>query len=125
MDLFRGLMKLIKERDLSPADPLVVNCRGGIGRTGVFLVSHYLLDQIIQNLRELKDAPVESITVNLAEVIYMFRKERRSLLTGHKGLCEVVDYLAGIHDEIRTLGVARFLAEYQPKAPATLVEYRQ
>ncbi len=115
MDLFRRLMKEIKTLSFSPADPIAVNCRGGVGRTGVFLVAHYLLDQIIQNLRELKGAAVGEITVNLAEVIYMFRKERRSVLGGYMEFCEVVDYLAGIYDEIRALGVERFLAEYQPK----------
>jgi protein tyrosine phosphatase len=111
IELFDTLMHRAKTLSPSQSSPIAVNCRGGIGRTGVFLVSHFLLTQIINQLEE--KTPVDSLKVNVADAIYMFRGERKRVLSGSKELVQVIEYLSGIYDQIRELGVEKFLTHYR------------
>ena len=52
--------------------------------------------------------------VQTADVVYMFRKERKEILSGEGNLCDVVEFLAEIYEQIRTMGVKKYLADFQP-----------
>lgn len=107
-ELFGMLMQ--KVMILSPT-LIATNCRGGIGRTGVFLVSHFLLTHIIDQLK--RGISVDAVQVNLANAIRMFRAERKNILIGKREPVQVIEYLARIYEQIKVLGVPAFLAQYR------------
>ena len=71
------LLDRIEELSPSREIPFSVNCKGGVGRTGIITVGYYLRREIDAQLNEGKR--FDQITINIPETIYQFRKQRKGM----------------------------------------------
>jgi protein tyrosine phosphatase len=78
VDLLVKLLDEIDEHQKESATPFQINCHGGIGRTGMLAVAHSVREIIRQELAKGKE--LDSIEINVPEIIYQFRKKRPRIL---------------------------------------------
>jgi protein tyrosine phosphatase len=78
-ELLGLLLDRICELSPDPEVPVGINCRGGVGRTGVLAVSLYLRRKVDAELA--RGVDLEDISVNIPETIYAFRKIRKSIIS--------------------------------------------
>ncbi len=91
----KKLLGLLLDRitELSP-DPTVsvgINCRGGVGRTGLVAISLYLRREVDAQLKA--GVPLSKITVNIPEAIYSFRKIHKSIISTPAQLAQLYSTL--------------------------------
>ncbi len=77
-ELFSDLLDRIYELSPNPKSPVAINCRGGVGRTGTVAVSLYLRREVDAQL--LAGKKLDEISVNIPELIYAFRNQRKSIV---------------------------------------------
>jgi protein tyrosine phosphatase len=76
--LFATLIETIRARNPSPTQPIAINCRGGVGRTGTTAITLDLQKEIDCQLAVGKDP--QNITINVADTIAYFRKFRKGIV---------------------------------------------
>jgi len=88
--VFQALLKNM--RLLSPKKilPIAINCHGGIGRTGATAATYILERQISKAVRENKE---NEYRVNLAKIIYDFRKQRPNVLSNSNNISKIFSVL--------------------------------
>jgi protein tyrosine phosphatase len=107
--LFLVLMNLVMKMNVPSGTPIAVNCRGGVGRTGIFVGIHYLLLQLVDQLK--KGVSLENVQLNIMDMMYQLRVQRRIFLEGKRHLCDVLECLSEVYEVIKKVGVPSFLAE--------------
>ncbi len=76
--LLNILLDRIYELNPDPTIPVAINCKGGIGRTATVALSLYL--RRIVDAKRQSGVPLDEIEVNIPELIYMLRKERKRMM---------------------------------------------
>ena len=61
---------------------MVVHCKAGVGRTGTFILAHYILEQIKNN-----------IFTNPIELVKEMRKSRAGMIQGYEQFNFAITYL--------------------------------
>ncbi len=89
--LLNVLLDRIYELNPDPSVPVAINCKGGIGRTGTVALSLYLRRIVDSELKAGKE--LSEIEVNIPELIYMFRKERKRMIGVPKQLAQIYTVL--------------------------------
>jgi protein tyrosine phosphatase len=74
--------KIAKKHIEKTGKPVGINCKGGVGRTGVLATVVYGMQHIDEQLADGKK--FNDISINLAELNYDLRRERRGLVS-HSG----------------------------------------
>lgn len=99
-DLFYRLVKLIAQR-CRPEDRPLINCIGGIGRTGTTAVALYCIRFIDAQLAA--GIKLEDIRLNVPEIIYqLFRTQRHGLVGQTSHLAHLYAFLGQYYDELKT-----------------------
>lgn len=99
--LLGALLDKICELSPDPTVPVSINCRGGVGRTGVLAVSLYLRREIDAELA--KGTALEDITVNIPEAIYAFRKIRNSIVSTPAQMTQIYSITANYYESLKAL----------------------
>jgi protein tyrosine phosphatase len=107
--LFYLVLTKVLQMKIPPGIPIGANCRGGVGRTGTFICVHYLILMVIDQLK--KQTRLEDIQLNVMEMLYTLRVQRRIFLDGNRSLCDVIDCLAEVYEIINRVGPTTFLEE--------------
>jgi len=94
--LFHILLNRIEELQEGTQAPFAINCHGGVGRTGTTAISHYFRKKIAAELG--RGTPLGKIEVNIPEMVFTFRKQRRYFLQESGQLANVYSIL-GKHAE--------------------------
>lgn len=81
--LFRRKDEKVQNKEI----PLVINCREGIGRTGVFALIDWGKKVIDAEL--LSGKKLDEIRLNIPEMIYQLRRERREMVTSKEQLAQI------------------------------------
>lgn len=74
-DLFQ---KLLQEIDAEAKGPILIHCYQGRNRSAVTLLSHYLLQEI---RNQLDSVPLENVKINVIDIIYKCKQVRPEFLT--------------------------------------------
>lgn len=102
--LFRRLLDRIDELNPLPSTPIAINCKGGVGRTGTTAVAHYLRKEINAELALGKK--LDAIRINVPDVIYAFRKQRRSLVGQPSQFSQIYSTIAAYYEKKKALPAA-------------------
>jgi protein tyrosine phosphatase len=86
-DLLIKALDMTMEKSPGRNSPIMVNCHGGVGRTGMFTVLHYLWTSIRKQVAS--GIAIDDIEINLPELVYVLREKRAHL-------CENTDHFAKI-----------------------------
>lgn len=86
--LIKRRMKLLRNSNR----PLVINCQGGKGRTGIVALLECCRNEV-EN-QKAKGVPIKKTVLNVAEMIYMMRKFRPKLIEGVSQLSQACRYVA-------------------------------
>lgn len=94
------LLDRIEKLSPDPTIPVAINCRGGAGRTGTISVSLFLRRLVDAELAAGKH--IDKIKVNIPEIIYQFRKQRKGILGTPGQLAQVYSCLGSIIIDYRS-----------------------
>ena len=81
-----------------------VNCKGGVGRTGTVVISHYIRRKIDEELE--KGVALDAIALNVPEITYEFRKQRRGVLSHGSQLTQVYSIASAYYEQLKAAQVA-------------------
>lgn len=98
-DLLNTLLDRIYELSPDPQVPVAINCKGGAGRSGTIAVSLYLRRYVDAQLAQ--GVALDDIEVNIPEVIYSFRKQRRGIIGAQEQLVQLYSVLSDYYDKIK------------------------
>ncbi len=79
--------------------PFEVNCKGGIGRTGTIVAIHWIRQKIYEELE--KNVGLDVITINIPELIYAMRKQRKSLVSEKEQLVQIYQATASFYERLK------------------------
>lgn len=96
--LLTSLLDRIYELSPDPQVPVGINCRGGTGRSGTIAVSLYLRREVDAQLAAGKK--INEIKVNIPEIIYSFRKHRKSIIGTPAQLAQIYSVLAEYYQRL-------------------------
>ncbi|MBS0634806.1 MAG: hypothetical protein JSR37_05025 [Verrucomicrobia bacterium] len=97
--LLNLLLDRIYELSPDPKIPVAINCKGGVGRTGTVAISLYLRRVVDRELKAGK--PLNTITVNIPEIIYMLRKERKRMVGIATQLTQIYTVLYAYYERLK------------------------
>jgi protein tyrosine phosphatase/GR25 family glycosyltransferase involved in LPS biosynthesis len=78
--LHRVVDQEIVERNIDPKTPITAHCAAGLGRSATFTISNVLRCELMSRVESGEE--LSDIELNLAKTVYLFNKERPSVL-GH------------------------------------------
>ena len=102
VELLGLLMDKICELSPDPAIPVGINCRGGVGRTGVLAVSLYLRREIDSQIAS--GVALDDISINIPETIYAFRKMKKSMVSTPQQFAQIYRVLAHYYEQLKETG---------------------
>jgi hypothetical protein len=89
--------------------PVAANCKAGVGRSGLIVVVHHLLMEIIDQLQ--RGVDLDAVRLNIVERFCQLRKQRRIFLSGPTKVVDVLLLLFEVYKIIKRDGVTRFLQQ--------------
>ena len=98
--IFQALLNRVKELSPRKEIPIAINCRGGVGRTGVTAICYSLRSQIEEQLAKGKN--LDDIEINIPETLYALRKQRSGLVQKTKQFTQVYAIIGGYYEQLKS-----------------------
>lgn len=99
-DIFQVLLDRVHELSPNKKIPIAINCKGGVGRTGVTALCYLLRRQIDAQLSYGKK--LGDIKVNIPEALYALRKQRSGLVQSTEQLIQVYSVIDGYYQRLKS-----------------------
>ena len=98
-ELFHVLQERIAELQKGKTTPFAINCHGGVGRTGTTALSHYFRKEVDAQL--LAGKKLDDIEVNIPEVLFQFRLQRKWFLGESGQLANAYSVLSDYYEQLK------------------------
>lgn len=102
VELLAFLLDRICELSPDPTIPVGINCKGGVGRTGVLAVSLYLRREIDAQIAS--GVALDDISINIPETIYALRKMKKSMVSTPQQFAQIYRVLAHYYEQLKETG---------------------
>jgi protein tyrosine phosphatase len=97
--LFHIFQDRIAELQKGKTTPFAINCHGGVGRTGTTALSHYFRQEVDAQLAAGKK--LDDIEVNIPEVLFKFRLQRKWFLGESGQLANAYSVLGDYYEKLK------------------------
>lgn len=98
-ELFQIFLDQIEKRQEATDAPFEINCKHGQGRTGTLAVCHYIRQKIDESLAQ--GISLGDIHINIPEIIYAFRKQRKSCVSQGIQLAQVYSITGAYYEHLK------------------------
>ena len=98
--IFQALLDRIKELSPNKKVPIAINCKAGVGRTGVTAICYLLRRQIDEQLASGKK--LNDIKINIPETLYALRKQRSGLIQSSEQFAQVYSIMDGYYERLKS-----------------------
>lgn len=113
--LFNVFQDRIAELQKGKTVPFAINCHGGVGRTGTTALSHYFRHYVDAELAAGKN--LDDIEVNIPEVLFQFRLQRKWFLGESGQLANAYSVLGDYYEQLKK---KKLVTEDTPFSPVPL-----
>lgn len=98
-ELLNILLERIEQIQEESTTAFQVNCKGGMGRTGTLVISHYIRQKINEELE--KGVALDSIALNVPEIVYEFRKQRKGIVSHGQQLTQIYSVASTYYEQLK------------------------